>query len=163
MKRYIKRKYIQLYRKIVHEKASPEYIARGWAVGMFFGCLLPFGVQLFFSVPAAFLLRGSKIGAVMGTFITNHFTIFLIYPLQCYFGSMLIGNPLSYGDITSAMSEVLDKQDWNSLLALGGNLVAAFFAGGFVFAAAMTPITYFGIKKLVEKYRNKNAKQAAAK
>lgn len=140
----------------MHEKASPEYIARGWAVGMFFGCLLPFGVQLFFSIPTAFLLRGSKIGAVVGTFITNHFTIFLIYPLQCYFGSMLIGDPLSYDDISNALSEMLEKQDWNSLLALGGNLVAAFFAGGFVLAAVMTPITYFGIKKLVEKYRNKN-------
>ena len=147
----------------MHEKASPEYIARGWAVGMFFGCLLPFGVQLFFSVPTAFLLRGSKIGAVVGTFITNHFTIFLIYPLQCYFGSMLIGNPLSYSDITNSLSNMLDKQDWDSLLALGWNLVAAFFAGGLVFAAVMTPITYFGIKKLVEKYRNKNDKAMAAK
>lgn len=147
----------------MHEKASPEYIARGWAVGMFFGCLLPFGVQLFFSVPTAFLLRGSKIGALVGTFITNHFTIFLIYPLQCYFGSMLIGNPLSYSDITNSLSNMLDKQDWDSLLALGWNLVAAFFAGGLVFAAVMTPISYFGIKKLVEKYRNKNAKAMAAK
>ena len=57
--------------KIVREKASPEYIARGWAIGMFFGCLIPFGFQLICSIPAAFILKGSKIGATLGTLLTN--------------------------------------------------------------------------------------------
>jgi len=84
MKRWFFRKWIALYSRIIHEKATPEYIARGWAVGMFFGCLAPFGMQLILSVPTAFLLKGSKIGATIGTLLTNHFTIFLIYPVQCY-------------------------------------------------------------------------------
>ena len=75
---WIKKKCIWLYLKIVREKASPEYVARGWAIGMFCGCLIPFGVQLLISVPAAFILKGSKIGASIGTFVTNHFTIFFI-------------------------------------------------------------------------------------
>ena len=69
---WIRKKSRKVYLKIVREKATPEYIARGWSIGMFFGCLIPIGGQLFCSIPTAFLLKGSKIGAVLGTFITNH-------------------------------------------------------------------------------------------
>ncbi len=164
MKKYLKKKYLYLYRKIVREKASPEYIARGWAIGIFYGCLFPFGTQLFFSIPTAFLLKGSKIGAVIGTLITNHFTIFVIYPVQCYLGAALIGRPLTYSAIKNAMAEVLREQDWASLMHLGGDLVAAFFVGGLVFAAFMTPLAYFFVKSVVEKYRKSlSAKKGAAR
>ena len=69
----------EFYKKIVGEDASPEFIARGWAIGMFYGCLIPFGLQLILSIPTAFFLKGSKVGATLGTFITNHFTVFVIY------------------------------------------------------------------------------------
>ena len=160
LKKFLKEKCGELYRKIVLEQASPEYIARGWAIGMFFGCLLPFGVQLLFSIPAAFILRGSKIGATVGTFITNHFTIFVIYPLQCYFGAFLIGKPLSYSAISEAMSGVIEKQNWDSLLALGWDIVIAFFVGGALIALFFTPITYFLIKSIVKKYRAKPPAQS---
>ena len=75
---WFKTKTRRLYLKIVCEKASPDYIARGWSIGMFFGCIIPIGGQLFCSVPTAFLLKGSKIGAVLGTLITNQVTVFFI-------------------------------------------------------------------------------------
>ena len=161
LKKFLKEKCGELYRKIVLEQASPEYIARGWAIGMFYGCLLPFGVQLLFSIPTAFILRGSKVGATVGTFITNHFTIFVIYPLQCYLGAFLIGKPLSYAAISEAMSGVIEKQNWDSLLALGWDIVIAFFVGGILMALLFTPITYFLIKSIVEKYRAKRPAQNA--
>ena len=153
LKLFLKRKYYELFRKIVREKASAEYIARGWAIGMFYGCLIPFGLQLLCSIPTAFLLKGSKIGATLGTLLTNHFTIFLIYPAQCYVGSKLIGNTLSYGKIREALGEVLKNQDYSSLSQLGTELVIAFFLGGALLTAVMTPITYFGVLYLVRKYR----------
>ena len=63
LKERVRRKALRLYLRIVHEKATPEYIARGWAIGMFYGCLIPFGLQLALSIPTAFLLKGSKVGA----------------------------------------------------------------------------------------------------
>ena len=44
-------------------------------------------------------------------------------------------------------------EKWNAFADLGGELVAAFFAGGFAWAALMVPLSYFGIKKLVVSYR----------
>lgn len=150
---FIKEKCFQLYNSIVREQATPEFIARGWAIGMFCGCFLPFGIQLVFSIPAAFLLRGSKVGATLGTLITNHFTIFVIYPLQCYAGALITGRNLSYETIKTAMTEVVQKQNFETLFGLGVDITIAFFTGGLLLAAVMTPITYFAIKRVVNKYR----------
>lgn len=161
VKKYIARKYLEICAKIVREKASPEYIARGWAIGMFFGCAIPFGFQLVLSIPAAFLLKGSKIGAAVGTLITNHFTIFIIYPVQCWVGNHLLGGHLSYPEISAALGDVIREQSFDALMRIGGGLVAAFFLGGALFAAVMTPLTYCGVRMLVIHRRNRKGRAGA--
>ena len=42
MAHHWKRKLIYLYAKIVRDDGSPSYIARGWAIGMFIGCVILF-------------------------------------------------------------------------------------------------------------------------
>ena len=165
---WIKKKSNWLYLKIVHEKASPEYIARGWAIGMFCGCIIPFGLQLVISVPASFILKGSKIGATIGTFITNHFTIFIIYPFQCYVGAKLMGYKLTYAEITGALKVVLHKESLQSLTEVASEILASFFLGGAILALIMTPLTYFAVKKMVIGHRirvqrKKKIKAAIAK
>jgi len=149
----LKRYFQRLYFKIVREKATAEYIARGWAIGMFYGCLIPFGFQLACSIPTAFLMRGSKIGATLGTLLTNHVTIFFIYPAQCWVGNKLIGGDLTHAAIKEALRNVLHEQSYDALLKIGGHLVTSFFVGGALLTAIMTPITYFAVKALVVKYR----------
>jgi uncharacterized protein (DUF2062 family) len=154
---WFKKKWRKFYLKIVREKASPEYIARGWSIGMFFGCLIPIGGQLICSIPAAFLLKGSKIGAVLGTFITNQITVFFIYPVQCYAGAKLIGLDLSYGDIKDKLKGIVNASDFSEFVdaakSLAGDLTIAFFVGGAVMAVVLTPITYYAVKKMVIGYR----------
>ncbi len=155
--RYLRRKWLALYGKIVREKAPPEYIARGWAIGMFCGCFIPFGIQLMVSIPAAFILKGSKVGAVLGTLLTNHFTIFFIYPVQCYVGSRLLGGTLSYDAVRAALDGVLHEESYEALMRIGAELVTAFFLGGALLTVVMTPLTYYAVKKLVVHYRLKKS------
>ncbi len=150
---WIKDKWRSLLDHMVREKASPEFIARGWAIGMFYGCTIPFGLQLALSIPTAFILKGSKIGATIGTLITNHFTIFIIYPVQCWVGNRLLGGNLSYEQIKVAMKDVLAEQSWQSLLQLGWDLAAAFLIGGFLLAVLCVPPTYFGVLHYVRRFR----------
>lgn len=156
--KWVRYKLIGLYSKIVREKATPEYIAKGWAIGMFYGCLIPFGLQLALSIPTAFIMKGSKIGAVLGTLLTNQITIFFIYPAQCFVGNKIIGGDLSYHAVEEALKDVLKNQDFSTLWNLGGDLVVAFFIGGALLTAVMTPITYVFVKKLVIKYRQQKEK-----
>ena len=160
LKKKLQKMWLKMYIKIVREKATPEYIARGWAIGMFYGCLIPFGFQLICSIPTAFLLKGSKIGATVGTFITNHFTIFIIYPAQCYVGNKIMGGNLTFAATKQVMKDLLEKQNYDALLALGWDLVIAFFIGGALLTAVMTPVTYIFVKRLVAAFQaRKNQKQ----
>ena len=163
LKTKLKKIGIALYNRIVKEKASPEYIARGWAIGMFYGCMIPFGFQLICSIPTAFVLKGSKIGATFGTLLTNHFTIFIIYPIQCLVGNHIIGGDLSYSAVNEAMQNVLKLQNYSALMELGRDLVISFFVGGALLTLIMTPITYFAVKKMVIAHRRCKAEGHAAK
>ncbi|MCQ2388150.1 MAG: DUF2062 domain-containing protein [Kiritimatiellae bacterium] len=150
---WIREKVRALYFKIVREKASPQFIAKGWAIGMCVGCAIPFGVQICISLPTAFLLKGSKIGATLGTLITNPVSIWFIYPAQCWVGSRILGKDVSWTAINKALACVLREQEWSALAKLSGHLVTSFFAGGFLFAAIMTPITYYTVLNMVKGYR----------
>ncbi|MBO4647501.1 MAG: DUF2062 domain-containing protein [Lentisphaeria bacterium] len=151
------------YDKAIREQGTPEYIARGWAIGMFIGFAVPFGLQLIISIPLSFLLKGSKLGASVGTLVTNHITIIVIYPFQCWLGSWLIGKPLELEEITSKVELILKKQDYQTLFSLGSDLVISFFIGGFLLAAVSTPICYYLVKRLVIHYRQNKEKRRLRK
>lgn len=148
--------------RMVRERKPPAFIARGWAIGMFYGCTIPFGFQLILSIPTAILLRGSKIGATVGTFITNHFTIFLIYPAQCWAGNKVLEmfgcNVVSVSTIVDEFRRIgslsmLSGEFWSEIGQLGGGVMASFFIGGAMLAAVCVPLTYWGVLRSVERRR----------
>ena len=151
--RWLKAKLSELYDKIVKERKSSEFIARGWALGVFVGSVIPFGIQIYIALPLSFLLKGSKIGALTGTLISNPLTILFLYPAQCWMGSRLLGKDISWDAISEALKGVLTHQDWSSLSQLSGHLVTSFFAGGLMLAAVFTPLAYFFVLHLVRNYR----------
>ena len=151
--RWIKARLSSLYGKIVGERKSAEFIARGWALGVFVGSVIPFGVQVYIALPLSFFLKGSKIGALTGTLISNPLSIIFLYPAQCWAGSRLLGRDISWEAISDALKDVITQQDWSSLSQLSGHLVASFFAGGLMLAAVATPAAYFTVLTLVKNYR----------
>jgi len=159
---WISRQWQRLREKILREQATPEFIARGWAIGMFYGCAIPFGFQLILSIPTAIMLKGSKIGATVGTFITNHFTIFFIYPAQCWAGNLVLKalghDVVSVEVIVSELKRVgslspISGEFWSALGQLGGGVMASFFIGGALLALVCTPLTYWGVLRTVQSRR----------
>lgn len=151
--RKIAARILLLRRKIVRERLAPEAIAAGWALGMFIGCAIPFGLQLVISLPLAMMMRVSKLGATLGTFITNPVTIFFIYPAQTYVvNKLLFGGSLTFGRLMET------QWTWAAVRRLGAEAMASFFLGGILLAAILTPVTYFAIKALVVHQRLKHDK-----
>lgn len=146
--------YRLIRRKMVRDPLPPEDVAAGWALGMFVGCSVPFGLQLIVSVPLAMMMRVSKVGATVGTFITNPLTIWIIYPAQTMAMGWLLGRDFSWDYILKAMRGVAKNNDWKTLLSLSGDVVVCFILGGLALAAVLTPITYFTVRTLVRKYRS---------
>lgn len=149
MSRFIE--YLRALReKIVKEPLSPNRVAAGWALGMFVGCSIPFGLQLIISVPLAIMMRVSKIGATVGTLITNPVTIFFIYPAQTYVMNLILfDGSLSFDRLMGL------EWTWETVRKLGTEAMASFFIGGFVLAIILTPITYFIVKSIVVRHRAK--------
>ncbi|MBO5774867.1 MAG: DUF2062 domain-containing protein [Kiritimatiellae bacterium] len=142
-----------LKRKMIHDPLPPEDVAAGWALGMFIGCAIPFGLQLIVSIPLALMMRISKIGATLGTLITNPITIFFIYPAQTYVvNKILFGGSITYSKLMNV------EWTWESVRRLGAEAMASFFLGGIFLALIMTPITYLVVKSLVVRHRRRRAK-----
>ena len=76
--------------KILRLKEHPQRIARGLAAGVFAGCLPFMGLQFVFSVLIAILIRGNKITALMGTWISNPFTYVPIFLLNFKVGRWIL-------------------------------------------------------------------------
>jgi len=134
--------------KMVREPLPPEDIAAGWALGVFIGFAIPFGLQLIVAIPLALMMRVSKIGATCGTFVTNPVTIFFIYPAQTFIVNKLVfGGSLTYSKLAET------EWTWSAVRRLGADTMASFFLGGFLFAIVATPIAYFFVKRVVIRAR----------
>ena len=143
-------RFAHLRRKILKERLPPEDIAGGWALGMFIGCAVPFGIQLMIAIPLAIMMRVSKLGATLGTFITNPVTIFFIYPAQTFvMNKILFGGTLTYTKLAET------EWCWSAVRSLGAEIMASFFLGGIVLAAILTPVTYLVVKRFVIAHRRR--------
>ena len=137
--------------KMVGDPLPPEDVAAGWALGMFIGCAIPFGLQLLVSIPLALMMRVSKVGATLGTLITNPVTIFFIYPAQTWVMYNLI-----FG--SREMGELPTEWTFASVKALSGPVTISFFLGGLALALVLSPITYFVVRRIVVIYRRGKGK-----
>lgn len=133
--------------RMLRKSSSPEYLARGVALGLFCGFFLPMGVQIMAVLPLSFLLKAAKMPAVAFTFVTNHVTVLFIYPLQCWIGSYLIFHPLRYQEISAQLKALINSATWQEacreVVQLGFQLGASFFAGGLLFAVIASTAGYF--------------------
>ncbi len=74
-------------------------------------------------------------------------------------GCLITGRPLSYAAIKKAMVDVINTQSYEALMNTGFDLIVGFLVGGALFAAIMTPLTYFGVKRMVINFRRKNREE----
>ena len=141
---------------MVRDPLPPEDVAAGWALGMFVGCAIPFGLQLIVSIPLALMMRVSKVGATLGTLITNPVTIFIIYPAQTWaVNRVLFGGSLSFHRLMET------EWTWAAVRHLGAEAMVSFFLGGLVLALVLSPLTYFMVKRVVVRRRSRLKRRAA--
>lgn len=133
-------------RNLLKVRDTPEALARGLAVGFFFGVSFFWGLQILFAVLASILVRGNKVVAAAMTAVSNPLTSLPLYSL-CYFvGHLIVGGPGEHPDFDSI-------QSLEGLLALGPSFLATMLVGttaiGFVGAIAI----YFSSERLLDGLR----------
>ena len=145
-----------LREKMVKDPLPSSRVAAGWSLGMFVGCAVPFGLQLLVSIPLSVLWRVSKIGATLGTLITNPVTIFFIYPAQTYLvNRYILGGSLTFDRLKNV------EWTYSSVKALGMEAMVSYLLGGLILAFILTPATYFSVKFIVDRARSIRAHRRA--
>ena len=152
------------YIKFLRTSGTPHKIALAVALGFFIGCLIPIGLwgQTVVVIVLAIKLKTNPGIAYAATWISNPYSVVLMYPVFCFVGSRIIGSDLSFHYIKSSFMHVIRNFSWNGLLNLGSHLAVSYFVGALIFGivtgAAGYGITYL----LIAKYRQrKNARIAA--
>ena len=88
----------QLYKRVARLQDAPMSVARGFALGVIFGNLMPPGLQLFTGIPVALLLGGNVLALVAGTCVSNPLTYVAVYVFNCKVGELFL-NTLGRADI----------------------------------------------------------------
>lgn len=135
---------------------TPESVGRGVAAGFFSAFIVPAGHMLL-AFPLAMLVRGAQGSAVLSTWIINPISMPVVYPVQCYLGSFIIGRPLSYALIKDLVLDFHHNPSMQTIGALGGELTLSFFAGGLLLGSLMAVIGYFCTTEMVLRYRKRQS------
>ncbi|MCC7299695.1 MAG: DUF2062 domain-containing protein [Verrucomicrobia bacterium] len=143
---------------MMRHRGTPESVGRGVAVGLFSAFIVPVGHMLL-AFPLAILARGARASAVLSTWIINPLTLSVVYPIQCYLGSFIIGDPLSYALIKQRVMDFFNNLSWETAWVLGRELIVAFFVGGAVLGIGAAIIGYFCTVTVVRRHRTQLAER----
>jgi uncharacterized protein (DUF2062 family) len=78
-------------------EGNPHSLALGMAVGIFVSITPIIPLQTVVAIALAFLVRGSKSAAVLGTWLSNPLTIPVVYYANYKLGCLLAGIPENIG------------------------------------------------------------------
>ena len=116
------------------------------AIGIFVGMLPIIPFQTALALALAILVRGSKITAMIGTWISNPLNWYLIYYLDYKLGAAILGLPAKAHGFASVMNALRNADDGmamvKTLFGAGGPILAAFLLGGLIFGVILAPISY---------------------
>ena len=145
---------IKRIRKFIYwlwnQEGSSFQRALGFGVGIFSGCFPFFGLQTLMGVFLAKILKGNRILAAVGTWISNPFTYVPLYYFNYRVGSLLLNVDKDIVDFSHITTNQLWFQGWylSSRLIIGSTCVglATGITGGICL--------YFLLNKFSNKIKN---------
>ena len=124
-----------IYIRFVRLRSAPQAIARGLAAGVFAGSYPLFGLQTILGVAIAAAIRGNKIVAAAGTWISNPLTYVPIYAFNYQVGRWLLGQPPE-----TSLTE-RSPQEW---MSLGLDITIALLVGSTLVGIILALASYYG-------------------
>ena len=143
-----------LVRRLVQVRDTPEALARGLAVGFFFGVSLFWGLQLMLAVLASHLVRGNKVVAAIMTAVSNPLTSLPLYSLCYLVGHLVLGGEDPLPDFSLV-------RGLEGLLSLGPRLLVTMLVGTTAVGLAGSAVVYFSSSRLLAALRRRHPPRGA--
>lgn len=116
-------------------EGNPHYIALGMAIGIFVSITPIIPLQTVVAIVLAFLVRGSKSAAALGTWLSNPLTIPLVYYANYKLGCLMLGYQKTLDSIAF--------DSFSQLMELGLEVTWAMIVGGLVIGSILGVVAYF--------------------
>lgn len=136
-------------KNLIRINDSPKRIARGVAIGVFWGILPTFGLAIVFSIPTAFLLKANRLSAIVGTFVSNPLTWPFIYPFGFRIGQQILR--VSPIDFSWGLFKLQSLLNLSKSLIVGSSLLAVGFC----------LLSYLVVLMAVARYRRRHTSGSA--
>lgn len=128
------------YYRFIRLRSTPEALARGLASGVFAGCFPLFGFQTLIGIAIAAIVRGNKIAAAAGTWVSNPLTYVPIYAFNLWIGQFITG--INLDDVLDA-----DLQSWSTIKTMGADILLTLMIGSAIVGLVASIIGYvFGVR-----------------
>ncbi|OEU69276.1 MAG: hypothetical protein BA863_03665 [Desulfovibrio sp. S3730MH75] len=153
----IKRLIRLYYLKVIRLNATPHQVAMGVASGVFGGCFpvipgLP--LQTVIAVIAAFVMRGSKVAAIVATWVSNPLNWLVFYYVQFKIGVFLLPIDVKFDPATWQVTDFME---------IGWQGITILMFGGLVLAIPMSIISYFIALFFIRRHRRRKALRMLAR
>lgn len=149
---------------LVSSRNPPWFDARGAAVGLAIGFMIPVGGQLVCLGLLRTLLRFNVMVAVAFTFVSNPIDMIPLYYGYYYLGSLILHRPVSmhFESFNTLMHPIMNKTwFWEAMGAffeLGKEFLVRWTAAAVLLAAIFAPLGYF-VTLHIQKRRCRRAAQ----
>ncbi len=143
--------------RVKNLQGDPHFVAMGMAVGVFVGIapIIPF--RTIMAIVLAYILKGSRPAALLGSLIGNPFAIVFIY-YACYkVGNIFLGGTLAAEESVKTLIDII-KQDielYDKILFFADfaktqlKVFLAMIVGGFIIGIPAGIFSYFITKQFV--------------
>ena len=146
------------YLRTLRQSGSVESIARGMAIGVFVGLIMPPLFQILVAVIIATFAKANRIVAAIGCWVSNPITFPIIYPFYYLIGSFLTGRKVQpikmpgfeWGNLLADVKTVT-----MDIIAAGPDLMLVLDTGATLCALAGSIVSYYLTRALIRRYRER--------
>lgn len=138
----------ELVHKITKINDTPESLARGIAIGFFFGVSIFWGLQILLSLVFAQIFKGNKKASIIMTAVSNPLTTPFIYSASYKIGHFIVNDQEKIIDY-SAISTFRD------ILDLGLPFIEAIFTGTIIVGLSGGIACYFTAREYLKRRKLK--------
>lgn len=140
----------QMWVRMRQLEGNPHYVALGMAIGVFISITPIIPLQTVVAIVLAFLVRGSKSAAVLGTWLSNPLTIPLVYYANYQLGCVLLGHQATLDNIAF--------DSFSQMMELGLEVTWAMIIGSLVIGGSLGVVAYLVTFRAFKTFRNRSLK-----
>lgn len=126
-------------------KGEPRYIALGMAIGVFIAATPFFPFHTSIALVLAILLKGSRIAAAAGVWVSNPVTLPFFYISTYKVGAFILG-------VTAPVD--VSSHSFSELLGMGLEITRAMVLGGLVIGIPLSIAGYYFTLRIITAFRN---------